>query len=200
MKWIVRVMVALLAFLVGVSSSQLLRQGRVSQTTSVPNVKVLDQPAISPPAETWRRIVVKGRFSFYIPSYLNHEEHSDLNHDGHSDNKRTAVGTFCKGNWDMNGLFYLYYYSHSDTEGDPTDRPNRYRSTTRSEVRIGGKRATMVTEIPSADEYTCIHDTPTVEVYFPNIGKGRKLFMRLASDEQGIEVAKRVIESIEFLR
>ena len=195
MKSVVRVMVALVAFLVGVSSSQFwsLRQRKIIQIASVAKLKVVDQPAISPPSETWRRIVVKGRFSFYIPPYL-----SD---DGHSTSGRMAVGAFRKGNYDMRGLFHLYYYSHNETENDPNEASNRYKSTIRSEVTIGGKRARMVTEIPAADEIMCIHDLPGVWVYFPDIGGGRKLYMSFASgDEQGIEVAKRVIDSIEFLR
>lgn len=117
MKLIVRVMVALLAFLVGVSLSQLwsLRHRKVVQTTPVTNVEVVDQPPISPFSETWRRIVVKGRFSFYIPPYLND--------DGHSVSRRMAVGAFRKGNYDMSGLFHLYYYSHKETEPDPKEAP-----------------------------------------------------------------------------
>ena len=58
----------------------------------------------------------------------------------------------------------------------------------------------MITEIPASNEIVCLHDMPRVELYFPDIGGGRKLQMRFASgDEQGIEVAKRVINSIEFL-
>jgi len=193
MKSILRVVVALLAFLIGVSTSQLrsLCHRKVVQSTPIPSVKIVDQPAISPSSETWRRIVITDRFSLSIPSYLND--------DGHSLSRSIAVGAF-RANYDRSGLFYLYYCSRREAEEDSKDRiHDKYRNTTRSEVMIGGRHASMVTEIPAQDEILCIHDVPEVSVFFPDIGGGRKLYMRLASsDNQGIEVAKRVIYSIEF--
>jgi hypothetical protein len=99
----------------------------------------------------------------------------------------------------MGGLFHIYYLSGNGTKLFSKELSNKYRSAIRSEVTIGGKRASMLTDIPAADEVMCIHDSPTVQVYFPDIGRGRKLYMRFSSgDEQGIEVAKQVIDSLEF--
>ena len=193
MKWIVRVVVALLTFLVGVFASQLWSVGehRIVKTRTLTVVRVAP-PAIPPAAEEWRKIVVKDQFSFYIPP--------DLNDDGGYFSSDLATGVFRKANHKMSGLFYVDYYSHFNTEQDPTKGPNQYRSGIRSDVTIDGRRGTMVIEIPASDEVSCFHDAPEVKVYFPDIGGGRKLYMTFAAglDGDGIAIAQRVIDSIEF--
>jgi hypothetical protein len=188
-KLLVRLMIALVTFLVGVSSSQLwsLRQTKIRQIKP----GVIHRSSVSPTTEAWRRIVVKDRFSFYIPPYLKD--------DGGSVSSEMATGAFRKENYDMSGLFFLYYYSDKVPERDPTKEAPRYRFTMRSEGMLGGKRAIMVTEIPATNEIWCIHDGPGVQVYFPDIGGGEKLYMRFASgDVEGIEVARQILASIKF--
>jgi len=185
-NWILRVTIGLLTFLIGVASPELwsLRQSK----STIDNNKV--DLAVFTPSETWRRIVVKRRFSLYIPP--------NLDDDGHSISGDMAVGALRKRNFDMSGLFHLYYYSDHKIEADPTT-PTRYRNTVKSEVMFGGKHAIMITEIPANDEVLGIHDLPGVKVYFPDIGHGQKLYISLTSaNEEGIEVAKRVLSSIEF--
>ena len=47
----------------------------------------------------------------------------------------------------------------------------------------------------------CLHDVASVEAYFPDIGGGQKLYMSFAAgDAEGIQVAKRILESLEFVR
>lgn len=187
-KWLVRLTIALLTFLIGVLSSQLwsLRQTKIRPTK--PGI-VPRSPVSS--TQTWRRIVVKDRFSFYIPPYLKD--------DGGSIGSDMAIGAFRKESYDMSGLFYVYYYSDKVTERDPTKVPPRYRFTIRSENMLGGKHAIMVTEIPARNEIFCIHDMPEVQVYFPDIGRGEKLYMSLASgDVEGLEVARQILASIKF--
>lgn len=189
-NWILRVTIGLLTFLLGVSSSQLwsLRQSKSIQINAIDNNKV--DLAVTTPTETWRRIVVSRRFSLYIPTYLDDE--------GHSVSGDMAVGAFRKGNFDVSGLFYLSYYSDHKIDANPKT-PTRYRNTVRSEVTLGGKRSIMITAIPARDEIWGIHDLPRVDVYFPDIGHGQKLYISLTSgNEEGIEVAKRVLSSIEF--
>lgn len=189
-NWILRVTIGLVTFLVGVSSSQLwsFRQPQSFQINAIDNSKV--DLAVVTPSETWRRIVVKRRFSLYIPTYLADE--------GHSVSRDMAVGAFRRGNFEVNGLFHLYYYSDDKIDADPKT-PTRYRNTVRSKVTLGGKRAIMITEIPAREEVWGIQDLPKVGVYFPNIGNGQKLYISLTSGtEEGIEVAKRVLSSIEF--
>lgn len=193
MNSLIRLTVALLAFLVGVFSSQLwsLRPRRVVQTKPIVKAEVVQQPTVASPFETWRKITIKGRFSFYIPPYLRD--------DGQWVSGGMAVGAFRRENYDVSGLYHLYYYSHNDTLDDLNARPTRYRFTTRANVMLGGKQARIVTEIPAADEIWCIHDVPEVQVYFPDIGRGKKLYLRLASrDAEGIVVARRIVDSIEF--
>ena len=69
-NWILRVTIGLITFLVGVSSSQLwsLRQSKSIQINAIDSNKV--DLAVFTPSETWRRIVVRRRFSLYIPAYL----------------------------------------------------------------------------------------------------------------------------------
>jgi len=182
---ILRVTIGLVTFLVGLSSSQFwsLRQSKSIQINAIDNSKV--DLAVFTPSETWRRIVVKRRFSLYIPP--------NLDDDGHSISGDMAVGALRKRNFDMSGLFHLYYYSDHKIEADPTT-PTRYRNTVKSEVMFGGKHAIMITEIPANDEVLGIHDLPGVKVYFPDIGHGQKLYISLTSaNEEGIEVAKRVL-------
>ena len=193
MNSLIRITVAFLTFLVGVSSSQLLslRQREVLQTKPIVKVEIAEPPMKSTLSETWRKITIKDRFSFYIPPYL-HD-------DGHSISGGIAVGAFRRENYEMRGLFHLYYYSHKDTLNDLTVAPTRYRFTTRSKIIIGGKEAIIVTEIPANDEIWGIKDVPEVQVSFPDIGRGKKLYMRFASgDGEGIEVARRIVDSIEF--
>jgi hypothetical protein len=134
--------------------------------------------------------VVKGRFSFYVPPYLNDSKQSA--------DRNSAVGEFGRRDYSMRGLYGLYYYSSKDAScGD--DTPARYKSTTRTDVVIDGKRAGVITEVPAPEEWHCIHDVPTMGVCFPDAGHGRGLRMTLASgDEQGLEIAKQIVKSIEF--
>ena len=194
MKWIIRVIVALLAFLVGVGSSQLrsLRERNAVETRTIRVIKFANQPATPLSAEQWRKVVVKDRFSFYIPA--------NLNDDGHSADRDMAVGAFRKPNYDTSGLFYIYYVSHQQAEEDPTKRPDRYKATTRADVTIDGKRGHLLIEFPASVEILSIKEVPRVKVYFSDIGEGRKLYMEFVAGfgGEGIPVAQRVIDSIKF--
>ena len=194
MKWIVRVMIALLTFLVGVVSSQLWSapEREVVETRTIRAMVFDTPPVISLAQIKWRRIVVKDRFSFDVPSYLND--------DGHSADHDLAVGAFRKPSYDMSGLFHIYYLSHEQAEQDPTTGPDVYKATTRADIIVDGKRGHMLIEFPSSDEVWSIKQVPQVKVYFPDIGGGRSFYMTFAAgfDSDGIQVAHRVINSIKF--
>jgi len=188
-KVILRVTIGLLTFLIGVSSSQLwtFRQSKSIQINAIDNNKL--DFAVFARSQSWRRIVVERRFAIYIPPYLND--------DGHSISGDMAVGAFRNRNFEVNGLFYLDYYSDYKIAAPKT--PTTYQNTVRSEVMFGGKRAIMITEIPARQEIMGIHDLPKVSVYFPDIGHGQKLYITLTSgNEEGLDVAKLVLFSIEF--
>ena len=188
-KWLVRLTIALVTFLIGVSLSQSWSLRRIKIRQTKPGV--VHRSPMSPAPQTWRRIVVKDRFSFYIPPYLKD--------DGNSVDSDMAIGAFRKENYDMDGLFHLYYYSNKVPERDPTKAAPRYRFTMRYEGMLGGKRAIMVTEIPATNEIWGIYDVARVQVYFPDIGGGEKLYMSFASGGvEGIEVARQILASIKF--
>ena len=191
-KYVTRVAAALVTFTIGTSIVMLWPAPRreVAADVQPPAPQVVSEEVSPLPDGGWRKVTVEGRFSFYVPRYLK---------DGpRSVSRLGELGEFRSGDYGAGGLFHLYYHSHKEVS-EYEGAPSRYKATTRSEVTISGKSATIVTEIPADEEVICIHDTPTVQVYFPDIGRGRKLYMRLASrDAVGIEAAKQIINSIEF--
>lgn len=185
---ILRVMVGVLAFLVGVTSSHFWPTKKRLFVQSRPIVSIReDQPAISPPSEKWRKIVVRDRFIFYIPPYLKDDVRR-------TDEDR-AIGVFRTTDYFTPGISYLSYDSSYESQRDPRESTSRYRLTDKSVVLIGGKRASMFTEIPANDEIWCIHDVPRVHVYFPDIGRGQTLDLYMSGD---LDDAKQILKSIEF--
>ena len=125
-NWILRLSTALLAFSLGILSSQF----RSSWQRKFAPTAVVAHRAKPLSVETWRKVGVKDRFSFYIPPYLEEE--------GKSDDQRLAIGGFREPGFDMQGLFYLSYYASNDTGNDLSTSPRRYKWNTRFDVVFGG--------------------------------------------------------------
>jgi hypothetical protein len=181
-KFLLRVAVAFLTFIIGVFSASLWlpRHHQPAETIQSVSTRAVDQPKSTVPG-AWQRIDVDDRLSFYLPADMTETE---------------VIGDCagpCKG-FRNKRLWVNYGYSETDS-CDPSPTLKGSPSFQSSQVEIGRRKAQL--------SFWQSEKIPTwrfMTVCFRDIGDGKTglSFGAFAKDPQSLEVAKKVFDSIEF--
>jgi hypothetical protein len=185
--------VALVTFIVGVVAVSLcvIHSRHVPKASPpIPKVAVRQRPHHP---DGWKRIVVDGKFSFYLPPDMEQEKESVGNIEYIGPGKSFVSNTLSVGYTYVEKKYNKELWRGKVSCELLTREPPHVSNIRSSEVEINGRRARQIFWQAEKSKLS------VVRVCFPDVGDGTVLTLGAVSkDDEVLDVAKQILDSIEF--